>query len=323
MPSSHEDPAERIQNLLDRAEPRLRAAFLRMVAQIQSAFTLGEIADAIENGGMEAALDAALRAAPALGEAYVDTFIEAAKDTAREIGVALGDIPVIFDQTNQRAVDMMNHNKLRLVQNVTEDQRIAMRGLISQGISEGRNPLDIARSFRDQIGLTPRQQQAVANYRRALQNLDAGALDRELRDRRFDRTIAAAIRDGDKLTSKQINDAVQRYTERMLKYRSEVIARTEALRSVHQGVDEMYRQSIADGTLRPDSLSREWNTAHDERVRDSHATMDGQVQPFGSPFTSGAGNILDYPGDPNAPPEETIQCRCAVGTRITNIGELV
>lgn len=323
MPSSHEDPAERIQNLLDKAEPRLRAAFLRMVGQIQSAFTLGEIADAIENGGMEAALDAALRAAPALGEAYVDTFIEAAKDTAREIGVALGDIPVIFDQTNQRAVDMMNHNKLRLVQNVTEDQRIAMRRLISQGIAEGRNPLDIARSFRDQIGLTPRQQQAVANYRRALQNLDAGALDRELRDRRFDRTIAAAIRDGDKLTSKQINDAVQRYTERMLKYRSEVIARTEALRSVHQGVDEMYRQSIADGTLRPDSLSREWNTAHDERVRDSHAAMDGQVQPFGAPFTSGAGNILDYPGDPNAPPEETIQCRCAVGTRITNIGELV
>jgi uncharacterized protein with gpF-like domain len=115
---------------------------------------------------------------------------------------------------------------------------------------------------------------------------------------------------------------VKRYAERMVKYRAEVIARTEALRSVHQGTEEMYRQAIANGDLTAEALSREWNTAKDERVRESHAPMNGQVQPFGQPFISGAGNSLNYPGDPEAPAEEVIQCRCVVGTRITSLTAL-
>ena len=315
----YEDPAERIERLLDAAEPTLRDAFVRMVGAIQSALTLEEIAGFIERGQLEAALDAALRAAPMLGEAYVDTFIAAARDTARELGVALGEIPVVFDQTNVGAVNAMNANKLRLVREFTNAQRDATRAAVTQGIAAGRNPIDVARTFRDSIGLTQKQQQWVANYRRALENLDADALSRALRDKRFDRTVAAAIRDKKPLTQQQIDNMVKRYTERMVKYRSEVIARTEALRSVHQGTEEMYRQAIASGDLKPEFLSREWNTAKDERVRESHAAMHGQVQPFGQPFVSGAGNLLNYPGDPEAPAEEVIQCRCVVGTRITTL----
>lgn len=322
MPT-HEDPADRIERQLDAAEPKLRDAFLRMVAQIQSAFTLDEIAGFIERGEMEKALDAALRAVPLLGEAYVDSFIAAARDTARELGLALGEIPIVFDQTNMGAVNAMNANRLRLVREFSEAQRQVTRDAVLRGIVAGQNPRDVARTFRDSIGLTQKQQQWVANYRRALQNLDADALQRALRDKRFDRTVIAAIRDEKPLTTKQIDDMVKRYTERMVKYRAEVIARTEALRSVHQGTEEMYKQAIANGDLRPEMLSREWNTAKDERVRESHAAMQGQVQPFGQPFVSGAGNLLNYPGDPEAPPEEVIQCRCAVGTRITTLAEAV
>lgn len=315
----HEDPADRITRLLDAAEPNLRDAFLRMVAQVQSALTLDEIANFIERGELEKALDAALRSAPMLGEAYVDSFIAAARDTAREIGVALGDIPMVFDQTNYGAVNAMNDNKLRLVRGFTEDQRAATRSAISQGIARGANPREVARMFRQSIGLTPRQMQAVSSYRQALQNLDRDALRRALRDGRFDRTVANAIANNQPLTSKQIDQMVKRYAERMLKHRSEVIARTEALRSVHQGAEEMYRQAIAAGDLDPSNLSREWNTAKDERVRESHSAMHGQVQPYGQPFVSGLGNLLNYPGDPAAPAADTIQCRCAVGTRIVTL----
>lgn len=319
----YEDPAERIERLLGAAEPTLRRAFLRMVGQIQSALTLGEIASFIEANMLEAALDAALRAAPLLGQAYIDTFIVAARDTARELGFALGEVPLVFDQTNFGAVNAMNRNQLRLVRGFTEEQRAVTRRAVAEGIAAGRNPIEVARTFRDSIGLTQKQQQWVANYRRALQNLDTDALSRALRDKRFDRTVAAAIRDKKPLSSKQIDDMVKRYSERMVKYRSEVIARTEALRSVHQGSEEMYRQAIANGDLRPESLSREWNTAKDERVRDSHSSMNGQVQPFGQPFVSGLGNLLNYPGDPDAPAEDVIQCRCAVGTRITSLAAIV
>lgn len=319
----YEDPAERIERLLDTAEPELRLAFLRMVAEIKSALTLAEIADFIERGEMEKALDAALRPAALLGEAWTDSYIAAARDTARELGLALGEITVVFDQTNSGAVNAINENKLRLIRGFSEDQRATTRQALSRAIAEGQNPVDAARSFRDSIGLTPRQELAVRNYRRALETHDADALQRALRDKRFDATVRAALEGRKPLTKAQIDKMVDRYRERMVKHRSEVIARTEALRSAHQGVDAMYRQAIAAGDLSASNLSREWNTARDERVRDSHAAMHGQVQPFGQPFVSGDGNLLNYPGDPEAPPEETIQCRCAVGTRIGTLAGAV
>jgi hypothetical protein len=290
-----------------------------MVAEIKSALTLSQIADFIEKGKLEAALDAALRSAPMIGEAYVDSFIVAARDTAKQLGFALGEVRVVFDQTNVGAVNAMNRNTLRLVRGFTEEQRAVTRNAVSRGVQAGLNPREVARTFRDSIGLTKKQEQWVANYRRALSTLDRDALSRALRDKRFDRTVAAAIENNRALTPSQIDAMVQRYTERMVKYRSEVIARTEALRSVHQGTEAMYQQALETGELKADQLSREWNTAKDERVRDSHAAMHGQVQPFGQPFVSGAGNLLNYPGDPEAPAEEVIQCRCAVGTRITTL----
>ena len=214
----------------------------------------------------------------------------------------------------------MNRNTLRMVRGFSSEQRTVTRNALARGIREGLNPRDVARTFRDSIGLTKTQEQWVANYRRSLSTLDRDALSRALRDKRFDRTVAAAIADGRPLSTTQIEAMVKRYSERMVKYRSEVIARTEALRSVHQGTEAMYEQAIQNGELKADSLSREWNTANDERVRESHASMHGQVQPFGQPFVSGAGNLLNYPGDPEAPAEEVIQCRCVVGTRITNLG---
>lgn len=50
----------------------------------------------------------------------------------------------------------------------------------------------------------------------------------------------------------------------------------------------------------------EWLTAKDDRVRDSHAAIDGETTYIGTPFHNG----LMYPLDPSAPPEEVINCRC-------------
>lgn len=310
------DPAKRIEQLLAVAEPTLAAAFARMIISIKSKLTLEEIAKAIEGGNWEKALDEALKAVPLLGEAYQDSFIAAARDTATFLGKNLGEIQLVFDQTNFSAINAMQRNMLRLVKGFSESQRELVRQIILDGIQRGLNPRDVARNFRNSIGLTPFQERAVWNYQRALQELDPIALRRMLRDRRFDRTLQAALDADRPLTPEQISKMVERYRARMLAMRAETIARTEALRSTHEGVQEMYDQAIARGDLSPDSLSREWNTAGDERVRSSHAQMHGQVQPYGVPFVSGLGNELHYPGDPNAPAEDVINCRCSVGTRI-------
>lgn len=57
-------------------------------------------------------------------------------------------------------------------------------------------------------------------------------------------------------------------------------------------------------------------------TRHSHAAMNGQKRRMGVPFTSGNGYELRYPGDHNAPAEETVQCVCVKTTRILPPGQV-
>jgi SPP1 gp7 family putative phage head morphogenesis protein len=84
------------------------------------------------------------------------------------------------------------------------------------------------------------------------------------------------------------------------KNQAQTIARTETL--------------AVSGTLRNDAMAEngieylEWVTAHDEKVRESHADADGEVVKLGDEFSMG----LKYPGDFTSGdmPEEVINCRC-------------
>ena len=58
-------------------------------------------------------------------------------------------------------------------------------------------------------------------------------------------------------------------------------------------------------------LKREWLSAGDSEVRESHMQADGQLRPMGEPFDVGGAKLL-RPGDPSAPADETINCRCTV-----------
>jgi HK97 family phage portal protein len=50
----------------------------------------------------------------------------------------------------------------------------------------------------------------------------------------------------------------------------------------------------------------EWITAKDDKVRESHVMVDGEVVRVGEPFSNG----LMMPLDPDGDPEDTISCRC-------------
>jgi len=54
----------------------------------------------------------------------------------------------------------------------------------------------------------------------------------------------------------------------------------------------------------------QWKTARDERVRDSHVDMEGEITRVGSPFSNG----MMYPGDFSSGADlgELINCRCTV-----------
>lgn len=56
-------------------------------------------------------------------------------------------------------------------------------------------------------------------------------------------------------------------------------------------------------------IQKQWMTAGDDRVREAHEDIDGEVRDLDEPFETSAGDIM-YPGDPDAPPELVYNCRC-------------
>ena len=76
--------------------------------------------------------------------------------------------------------------------------------------------------------------------------------------------------------------------------------------------DEQVSQAIDKGLARPEEIEREWSaTSKSKPTRESHIAMDGQKVKFDEPYVSPVtGARLMYPGDPNAPAEEIINCRC-------------
>lgn len=320
-PGGATDPASRIERVLRGQEARMRRAFDTAVNIIRDETTLERLADLLERGLFEEALAGLELAAQALAAQQAESLIAAARDTAQFLSTAALTVTVSFDVSNTRAVRIMQENRLALVREFSDAQRAATREALTQGILDGANPREQARRFRESIGLTQRQTQSVNNFRRLLTAArqdglpSREALDRALRDRRFDRSILRAIRDNEPLTGGQVDTMVGRYEARLRRHRSEVIARTEALRAVHQGTEEMYRQAIDAGQIRPEQLSRTWVTAQDERVRDSHQRLNGEVRAFGEVWEA-EGGVLRFPGDPAAPASETIQCRCVLSTRM-------
>jgi hypothetical protein len=303
---------DNVRSQIDAAASRISDEFAEAMQWLRDRHTLEEFILAVKTHRLDAILNtddirtAAQRMADAVNIAYGDAGQEVADQISSWVS---GD--VAFDMTNRWAVSRTTQNSLRLIRDVTQEQRQTIRDALADAVEQGLNPRQAAVMLRDSIGLTPAQQEYVSNYRQSLQDGSARALDYELRDRRYD----AATRRGD-LTDSQIETMTSRYQQRLLNYRAEVIARTESMRAVHEGATDMWRQATASGDVDSDSVVRTWRTSHDGRVRASHRAMDGQQASLGDAFRTGDGVELEYPGDPDAPPEESIQCRCVVVTRI-------
>lgn len=229
-----------------------------------------------------------------------------------------------FNATDDQVMTWAERNRLNLVSGVGMEQRSLIRAALIAMDEDGRNPKDVAREIYDSIGLAPAQDAAVRSYRRALERGQYGdALERELSHGGSDRAIAAAARAGRALTPEQIDTAVSRYRDNFHRLRAETILRTEGSRVVNQATDEAFRQAIANGAVDADQLEQTWHHSPSAKSKDErphHKVMHGQTVAWGEPFVSGLGNELRFPCDPEAPPEETINCRCARTVRVAGRG---
>jgi hypothetical protein len=314
------DPVERLNDLLDKQETRVATIFRSAVEQLKDELDLDLLADLIEQGRLEEALEKVRIVADRLGAASNTVFVGTGQSTADFLTNG-GVGSIVFDQVNLQAVAAMQRSRLSLIREFTDEQRKATHAALYGGVEAGSNPRVMARNFRDSVGLTQTQWGHVQNYRDALERVgtdapgQTAALSRALRDKRGDAQVLRAIRQTQKLPPAKIDWLVNRYASRYVKFRAEVIGRTEALRAVHEGNEEAYRQAIASGAIRANQIEREWRTRVDGRQRDTHLYLNGEKRGWGEPWATRHG-IIRYPGDPEAPASEVIQCRCALLTRI-------
>lgn len=311
-----EADAETVDRLLaqsDKISAQVRQAYVDAVRRLQSQVDVARISDLLEAGRISEALQQINAQSVAAGfMPVVDAITAATFGVARstaQLATQASGIQFSFSQVNPEAVSFVQHYEMNLIREMTSETLKTVRGIINAGVTAGDNPLDIARELRAHIGLTERQAQAVRNYRRLLEDGDGQALQRQLRDRRFDRSVRNHVAGTRALSSEQVDNMVERYSQRYLKYRAETIARTEAKRALGTGNQLLWNQAVKDGRVAEDDVTKTWITVGDHKVRPTHRELHKQTVGLNDTFTCSEGDI-SYPGDPGADVGLTANCRC-------------
>ena len=118
---------------------------------------------------------------------------------------------------------------------------------------------------------------------------------------RVDDQLNKIITDGYR-GGKGINDIANQVTKRfdqLSSWEAKRIARTEVNTSHNKATVDTYQDFGVEYT--------QWIAAADDRTRDSHVEVDGEIIPLGGHYSNG----LAYPGDMSGPIEEWINCRCS------------
>lgn len=312
----------RLQRLRVRTTGIIRRALDAFLSVTRSEQMTRQIADYLEDGDSNAALQAIESQINTLGNSIPRAFIDVATSEAESIAELLqrffpreSHIGYSFDPSYERAARLMQRQKMEFIQDFSRGQMNHTRQVLSQALRDGEGPLGAARRIRDSIGLTLDQEQWVRNYEMNLRggprsSVYADTLNRDARDRRFDRTIERHRREGIPLSEEQISRMTQRYRERLLGYRADTIARTETQAVLGAARHEAQTQVHDEAGILDEWIRRAWLTSIDGRERSTHHDAHNQtIVGMHSKFIVGASLML-HPGDRSAAPEEIINCRC-------------
>ena len=329
---AREDDVDAIKALVNGIRKNFLKAFLAYVEKASSNETLKEILRLLE-AGKQAEI-------PSFMDQFLKTFEGVVYDALIasgkfEVGLTgeqvmrfarqafNGETPTValsFNPGNPRAAAIAQTQAGRLIKEVSDSSRAVINQTLVDAQNGGFGTRKTAQEIKQNIGLTEKQLASVKRYENLLREGSSEALNRELRDKRFDRTVANANKKP--LTEAQIQTMTDRYRAKMIAYRAETIARTESSESVNQGRAEAMRQNLEATGLTEDAVTKTWVATKDKRTRRSHkhGGLDGKTvlgldTPFISPLT---GARLKNPGDRSlgAPASELVQCRCTVTMRL-------
>lgn len=200
----------------------------------------------------------------------LDTLSKSAAIEVKGIPEVIGEF--ILDLDGERVQEFLEGTSLSRIKNIQEQAEKAILTQYRNGIDSGINPRKFARELRKNIGLNNPQTETLQRYEQQL------------------------IEEG--LPQKQINKLVEKRRAKMLKYRSEMIARTETTRASSFGVRESGRQLIDQGTFEKDEVFKEWVSIIDNRTTESCISRDGLEVPINEEYPDPSGQFDAVEGPP-------------------------
>jgi hypothetical protein len=338
-------PMNEIERLAGKLEPQLAKAILAGLQKMGADADLDLIVAALQSGDVSKVI-AALAIDPKAAFSEVSPAIQSglyASGAATAATIRLTGAAFAFDQLNPRLITWLQTYNLGLIRQISDSTKEAVRSVLVSGMTDGKNPKDVARQIKGIVGLTERQAKAVMNYRKELETfhlkrtagsfglgrkvnsvngtqvtiLDEDGLNsdgvnaRRLRDFRYDGQLSRAVETGKPLSPEQIDKMVAAYQRKYLAYRSRTIARTEALRTTNMGVQDAWRQAIEDQVVQESLVRRQWVVAKDERLCEWCSPIPKMNPKRGvkldQPFATPKGPVTLPPVHPN--------CRCTVFIR--------
>lgn len=284
-----EDPEfQWLHDIADHAAPAVRSAFLRAIDKLKEGSTVESVRQALASGNVESVMRA-LGLGPELESTIAaaimppieDTFVEAGRTAPTKTvpatrggqmpfrgGQPAGELQMRFDISNPETTRFINNYEFGMIRDVSNDTRAAVRQVVLDAFRFGGHPTEQARTIRGLVGLTRQQTAAVNSFRNLLENGDPAALQRMLRDRRFDPTLRRTLGQAAdrQLSQEQIDRQVERYAENSLKARAENIARTETLRAANAAQHVAWGNAVDAGLLDAQTLRVKWLVTPDDRL---------------------------------------------------------
>lgn len=329
----------RIAALLAKLRPIVQKAFLDATRAQARAVDMNSLIRALEAGNIERAINL-LR----VNQAVLFPLTEATRATYIAGGTAVGEaLPIVLRAQfgfggNPRAVAAVERISGKLVQNLENQSLKMLRTVITSGVKEGIPPARLALDIAGRIapgtrtrsggfiGLDNERAKQAMRVEKILGDPDLigeyfkGKNPRyTTTDRRFDARVRKAISEGKALSKSDIKKITHLHRSRLLKSRATAIARNETLNALRAGQHDGFGTLIDDGVVDADRMTKKWLSASDDRVRPSHATLNGTVIGFDELFVSPAtGAQMAYSGDTShgAEQEDTSLCRCGTVYRI-------
>lgn len=268
-----------LHNIADSNQPKMEKAFINSTNKLKDSVTLVALSRAISNkniGEAEALINWKLYDENL--ESLKPVYSNVIKDTGKSM---IKHLPpnyrgFNFDIKNPNIIDYINNKSSTMIKYISDSTRKATNRIILDTYLSGYHPDKAAKEIKSVIGLNEKQAKAVDNY------------------------INNAIEQGfsEKVAFKQ----GEKYSEKLLKYRAETIARTEMMEAVNRGYFETVNQGINKLAIPPNKVRKKWITTPDDRTCKHCRPMHGQVRALDEYFTSSLEDVLLPPLHP--------RCRC-------------